>query len=72
VFYFDPDTSPHGLDDIETMMVRPNDCRNFRADLYEVKAARWKALWPQLTVLPAGPDAPGIDAGQIARPSAQA
>jgi hypothetical protein len=38
------------------MTIRANDCANFRADLYGAKAARWKALWPELRVLPAAPD----------------
>jgi len=33
--------------------VRPNRMPNFQAERYDAKAARWKALWPQLTVLPA-------------------
>jgi hypothetical protein len=45
--------APHGLDDIATMTIRPNFCANFRADLYEAKAASWKARWPEITVLPA-------------------
>jgi uncharacterized protein len=45
--------APHGLDDISTLTIRPNRCPNFRADLYEAKAASWKARWPELTILPA-------------------
>ena len=44
--------APHGLDDISTLTIRPNRCPNFRADLYEAKAATWKARWPELTILP--------------------
>lgn len=44
--------APHGFDDLESMTVRPNECPNFRADLYQEKAGRWQALWPALTVLP--------------------
>jgi hypothetical protein len=45
--------APHGFDDIAAMIVRPNPGPNFSAENYAVKAARWKALWPELTVLPA-------------------
>ena len=34
------------------MIVRPNPGANFSAANYEVKAARWKKLWPEITVLP--------------------
>lgn len=44
--------APHGLDDLTTLTIRPNLCPNFRADLYEAKAAAWKARWPELTILP--------------------
>ena len=36
-----------------TLIVRPNPGPNFSAANYEAKAARWKALWPEITVLPA-------------------
>lgn len=45
--------APHGLDDIEAMIVRPNPSANFSAALYEAKAASWKTRWPEITVLPA-------------------
>ena len=46
--------APHGFDDIAAMILRPNTSTlNFRADLYENKAQRWKACWPELTVIPA-------------------
>ena len=45
--------APDGFDDIAGMIVRPNPGPNFSAAVYEAKAARWKALWPELTVLPA-------------------
>lgn len=45
--------APAGFDDVVNMIVRPNRLPNFRADQYEAKTARWKALWPELTVLPA-------------------
>jgi hypothetical protein len=45
--------APNGFDDIAGMIVRPNPGANFSAANYAAKAARWKALWPELTVLPA-------------------
>jgi hypothetical protein len=45
--------APNGFDDIANMIVRPNPGPNFSAANYETKAARWKKLWPELTVLPA-------------------
>ena len=45
--------APNGFDDIAAMIVRPNPGANFSAANYAAKAARWKALWPELTVLPA-------------------
>ena len=41
------------IDDVAGMIVRPNPGANFSAANYEAKAARWKALWPEITVLPA-------------------
>lgn len=45
--------APHGLDDAMHMIVRPNRGANFSASNYAAKAARWKALWPEITVHPA-------------------
>jgi hypothetical protein len=45
--------APKGVDDVARMIVRPNRIPNFQAARYDEKAARWKALWPELTVLPA-------------------
>ena len=45
--------APRGFADIEGMIVRPNLTQNFRADRYYEKAARWKALWPEITILKA-------------------
>jgi len=45
--------APAGFDDVTNMIVRPNRMPNFLAEQYETKTARWKALWPELTVLPA-------------------
>ena len=44
--------APKGLADVADMIVRPNRTGNFQAARYQEKAARWKALWPELTVLP--------------------
>ncbi|MGJ4993426.1 nucleotidyltransferase family protein [Bradyrhizobium sp. HKCCYLS3077] len=43
--------APKGLDDIEAMIVRPNYTANFTAANYAAKTARWKALWPEITVI---------------------
>ncbi|HMJ44917.1 MAG TPA: nucleotidyltransferase family protein, partial [Pseudolabrys sp.] len=45
--------APDGFDDVAGMIVRPNPGPNFSADKYAVKAAHWKTLWPELTVLSA-------------------
>jgi uncharacterized protein len=45
--------APHGVDDIVTMTVRPNPCPNFRAEIYDAKAASWKTRWPELTIVAA-------------------
>lgn len=45
--------APKGLADLQAMIVRPNRTQNFQAARYDEKTARWKALWPELTVLPA-------------------
>jgi hypothetical protein len=45
--------APNGFDDIADMIVRPNPGPNFSAANYQAKAARWKVLWPELTVLAA-------------------
>lgn len=47
--------APYGFGDIAGMIVRPNPGPNFSAENYVTKAARWKMLWPELTVLPAAP-----------------
>lgn len=43
--------APNGFTDIAGLVVRPNPGPNFSAANYAVKARRWKALWPELTVL---------------------
>lgn len=45
--------APHGFDDIAGLIVRPNPGPNFSAANYAAKAARWKRLWPELTVIAA-------------------
>jgi hypothetical protein len=45
--------APHGFDDVAGLVARPNPGPNFSATSYAVKAARWKALWPELTVIAA-------------------
>jgi hypothetical protein len=45
-------SAPVGFDDIRDFIVRPNPAVGFSADAYRTKAARWTALWPELTVLP--------------------
>jgi len=42
--------APHGLDDLFGLVVRPNPVLAPR-EVFERKAARWKARWPELTVL---------------------
>jgi hypothetical protein len=45
--------APKGLDDIAQMIVRPNYTANFSVANYTAKAARWKALWPEITLIAA-------------------
>ncbi|MES2196050.1 MAG: nucleotidyltransferase family protein [Pseudomonadota bacterium] len=45
--------APDGFDDIAGMVVLPNPGPNFSPANYARKAARWKKLWPEVTVLPA-------------------
>jgi hypothetical protein len=47
--------APRGFADIKHLIVRPNLTPNFRADWYRKKAARWKALWPEITILEPAP-----------------
>ena len=44
--------APDGFDDAENLIARPNMTANFSAANYAKKTARWKALWPEVTVLP--------------------
>ena len=43
--------APVGFDDAAGLIVRPNPGPNFSPESYAVKAARWKQLWPEVTVL---------------------
>ena len=51
--------APYGLDDLLGLVVRPNPAGPAPRDVYEAKAARWQAVWPELTVLPWAPGNPG-------------
>lgn len=42
---------PSGYDDLFNMIIRPNQCDNFKLGPYLEKASRWKELWPELTIL---------------------
>ena len=44
--------APNGFGDIAGLIARPNPGLNFSSANYATKTARWKALWPELTVLP--------------------
>jgi len=41
--------APYGLTDLLAPLVRPNK-RQITCTIYEKKAARWAALWPELTI----------------------
>ena len=43
--------APYGFSDVFNLVVRPNPVLAPRS-VYETKAARWRAHWPALTVLP--------------------
>jgi hypothetical protein len=45
--------APDGFDDVAGMIVRPNHGPNFSGANYAKKTARWKALWPEITVMAA-------------------
>lgn len=42
--------APHGLSDVFNLVVRPNPVLAPQS-VYESKAARWRELWPELTIL---------------------
>jgi len=54
--------APDGFDDAANLIVRPNPGPNFSATSYAVKAARWKKLWPEVTVLAADSHQPSLRA----------
>lgn len=43
--------APYGLNDLFGFIVRPNKLQ-ITEEIYQKKAARWKAAWPKLKVLP--------------------
>ena len=43
--------APDGLEDIAKLLIRPNPSANFQAVRYLEKSARWKACWPELSVM---------------------
>ena len=43
--------APDGFDDIANLLVTPNPTPHFSAERYAQKAARWKSVWPELTVI---------------------
>lgn len=45
--------APHGFDDFGGLIARPNPGPNFSTASYAAKAARWKALWPEIMVIAA-------------------
>lgn len=44
--------APFGVDDLMSMTIRPNLAVPGPAEQYNLKSARWAALWPEVTVLP--------------------
>jgi hypothetical protein len=44
--------APFGVDDLLSMTIRRNALTIGTRDRYEEKAARWKACWPEITILP--------------------
>ncbi len=45
--------APHGFDDVARLIARPNPGPNLSAASYATKTARWKSLWPEITVVAA-------------------
>lgn len=45
--------APNGFDDIAQLIVRPNPGPNFSRTNYAAKAAKWKRLWPEITIVEA-------------------
>lgn len=44
--------APYGLTDNLEMIIRPNKTTVMRESDFNFKANKWKAMWPQLTVIP--------------------
>ena len=44
--------APFGVDDLLSMTIRPNLGIPGPAEQYDLKAARWAAQWPEVTILP--------------------
>ncbi|MEQ9445501.1 MAG: nucleotidyltransferase family protein [Rhodospirillaceae bacterium] len=44
--------APHGYSDAFDLVVRPNQNSTAVEPVYAEKTTRWKALWPELTVIP--------------------
>ncbi|WP_408871313.1 nucleotidyltransferase family protein [Gluconacetobacter azotocaptans] len=42
--------APYGLSDLFGSIARPNK-KQITREIYEKKLARWKALWPELTII---------------------
>jgi hypothetical protein len=45
--------APNSFEDIESLVVRPNRAPNFSPANYAAKVARWKRMWPEVTVIEA-------------------
>ena len=43
--------APNGFDDVAQMIARPNPGPNFSPANYAAKVARWKEMWPEITVV---------------------
>jgi hypothetical protein len=41
----------HGYADLEALIVRPHVTGNFTKAAYDAKTARWKAMWPEVTII---------------------
>jgi uncharacterized protein len=55
--------APLGLEEIAGLVVKPNLTPYFSAQAYRIKAARWAAMWPELTVVQ--PDADIVATGEV-------
>jgi uncharacterized protein len=43
--------APNGFHDVENLIARPNPGPNFSPANYAAKVARWKRMWPEITVI---------------------